>query len=89
MPYIKNCSTYVYGGAEYKSYLDPNSKTEKWFLERIGSVPAQTQIEYRYAERSKNHTYYYQTIDEKESKPEVTASDAISNVQKWVQYIVK
>ena len=35
------------------------------------------------------YTYYFEKYDNLESNTEVTASDSISNVQKWVKYIEK
>lgn len=45
--------------------------------------------QYRYRDRSKVYTYYHKKVEQKESKTEVTASSAISNVKKYVKYIAK
>ncbi len=45
-----------------------------------------THVEYRYCDRAKVYTYYHTKTEGKESFSQVSASDTISNVQKWVQY---
>lgn len=60
-----------------------------WFFGESKWVPAVTHTEYRYADRSKIYTYYYQIIEAKESFTEISESDTVSNVQKWVQYVVE
>ncbi len=46
-------------------------------------------MQYRYRDRSKVWTYYYQMIEVKESATEILPTDTISNVQHWIQYIVQ
>lgn len=80
-------STQWSGGKEFNLY---GTSSNTWYNEKsrwIETSPAYTQ--YRYRDRSKIYTYYYQKIEAMESSTEITASDTVSNVQKWVQYIVK
>lgn len=72
----------------YNSSKFSHSGDSYWFSGGSWWVPAVTHTEYRYADRAKIYTYYYQKIEAKESTTEVAASDTISNVQKWVQYVV-
>ena len=72
----------------YNSSKFSHSGDSYWFFGGSSYVPAVTHTEYRYADRSKVYTYYYQKIEAKESTTAVSASDTISNVQKWVKYIV-
>lgn len=60
-----------------------------WYYEWTQSVPASYKTQYRYADRSKVYTYYHKKVENKESTTEVVASDTISNVKRWVQYVVK
>lgn len=55
--------------------------------QEVASYNYKTQ--YRYRDRSLVYTYYYYKVEPKESTTEVTASDSISNVQKYVKYINK
>jgi len=73
----------------YNSSMFSHSGDSYWFYSGSNYVAAVTHTEYRYADRSKVYTYYYQKIEAKESSTEVSASDTISNVKKWVQYTVK
>ncbi len=66
-----------------------NFNAEVWFLESTTTVPATTHTEYRYRDRSQVYTYYHTKTEAKESFSEVTVSDSVSNVQKWVQYRAK
>lgn len=65
------------------------SGANQWFYGESSWVPAVTHTEYRYRNRSKVYTYYYKKVEPKESSTEVSASDTISNVKKWVQYRAK
>lgn len=62
---------------------------ELWFLESTTTVPATSHTEYRYRDRSKVYTYYHTKKESKESTTEIQESDTISNVQKWVQYVIQ
>ncbi len=74
----------------YGSYDCGHGKLKNvWFYEGSTWVPAVTHTEYRYRDRSKVYTYYHTKTEAKESFSEVTATDTISNVQKWVQYRAK
>lgn len=72
----------------YNSSMFSHSGDSYWFYSGSNYVAAVTHKEYRYADRSKVYTYYYQKVEAKESATAVSASDTISNVQKWVKYIV-
>ena len=73
----------------YNSSMFSHSGDSYWFSGGSSWVAPVTHVEYRYADRSKVYTYYYQKIEAKESSVEISASDTISNVQKWVQYRAK
>lgn len=84
---VYNSSLGTYG--PYNSSMFTHAYDSYWFYGGATNVPAVTHTEYRYADRSKIYTYYYQKIEAKESTSEVFASDTISNVQAWVKYIIK
>lgn len=73
-----------YGGTFY-CY---GSSSNPWYNETTRTVtvtPASTQ--YRYRDRSKVYTYYFTKFNSYESSSEVMATDTISNIQHWVQYV--
>lgn len=72
----------------YNSSMFSHSGDSYWFYSGSNYVAAVTHTEYRYADRSKVYTYYYQKIEAKESSTEISASGTISNVQKWVKYVI-
>ena len=84
---LQDSANGLYG--PYDSSMFSHSYDKYWFFGGSTPVAAVTHTEYRYADRSKVYTYYYQKVEEKESATQVTASDTISNVQKWVQYVVE
>lgn len=59
-----------------------------WYGESIRQVVSSYKTQYRYADRSKVYTYYLKKVESKESTTKVEASDSISNVKRWVQYVV-
>lgn len=79
-------------GAPYDSGYFPGYviyyNHELWYYWYEETIPAQTHMEWRYRDRSKVWTYYYQLIEAKESETEILPSDTISNVQHWVQFTV-
>ncbi len=87
--------TQYFGGVAYSAYGrgQINSKSIYWYNEQtrlVDNYDSPVYVsEYRYRDRSKVYTYYYQKTEPNESKTEVVASDTIANVQKWVQYQVK
>ena len=58
----------------------------QWFFGEATQVPAETHVEYRYRDRQLIYTYYHTKTEAKESKTEVTASNTIKNIQRWVKY---
>ena len=84
---VHDSSLGTYG--PYNSSKFSHSGDSYWFSGGSWWVPAVTHTEYRYADRSKIYTYYYQKIEARESTTEISATDTISNVQKWVQYTVE
>lgn len=80
-------------GTQYSSQVGGNFNlygNNQWFNQSTRSVVVTNAYnQYRYRDRSLIYTYYLQKIEEKESYEEVTESDTISNVQKWVQYVTK
>lgn len=83
---VYDSSVGTYG--PYDSSMFSHSGDSYWFYGESSWVPAVTHTEWRYADRSKVYTYYYQMVEAKESSTEVTPSDTISNVLQWVQYEV-
>lgn len=78
------------GNKLYGSYnTGCHSWCTKWFFGESKWVPAVTHTEYRYRDRQLVYTYYHTKTESLESTTEVTASDTISNVQRWVQYVTK
>lgn len=62
----------------------------QWFNESSRQVCTQNEYtEYRYRDRSKVYTYYLKKVEQKESSTKVESSDSISNVKRWVQYVIK
>ena len=59
-----------------------------WYGESTRQVVSSYKTQYRYADRSKVYTYYLKKVESKESTTKVEASDSISNVKRWVQYVV-
>lgn len=84
---VYNSSLGTYG--PYNSSMFSHSGDSYWFYSGSNYVAAVTHTEYRYRDRSKVYTYYHTKTEAKESFSEVTASDTVSNVQKWVQYRAK
>ena len=70
----------------YHSQSCSHSWCTNWVYEEVNTIPAVTHTEYRYRDRSKVYTYYHTKTEAKESTTEVTASDTIKNVQKYVKY---
>jgi uncharacterized repeat protein (TIGR02543 family) len=83
---VYDSSLGLYG--PYNSSMFSHSGDSYWFFSGSSKVPAVTHTEYRYADRSKVYTYYYQKIEAKETTTEISASDTVSNVQKWVKYVI-
>lgn len=98
-----NCNTYYEINLTYQlSLVDSDlglygycvgscghSNCNRWFYGGSNYVAAVTHTEYRYRDRSKVYTYYHTKTEAMESSTEIVASDTISNVQKWVQYVAK
>lgn len=71
---------YIYGGIDHNN---------AWYNQQTRSVVAtNAYTQYRYRDRGKQYTYNYKKVDHLESASEVTAQGNISNVQKWVKYVV-
>ena len=80
--YTKDCTYPGYNKDSKTGYiLKYGSKTYVFFI----SSNINTTY-YRYRERSMVYTYYFYKVEEKESTTEVTTTNTISNVQKWVRY---
>lgn len=79
-----NAYKYYYnGGANWFSVYGSNPYT----TQEVASYNYKTQ--YRYRDRSKVYTYYFMKVEQKESDTEISESDSISNVLKWVKYIIE
>lgn len=76
-----------YGIQYYKTYYCSSCGNDHMW------VPDGTYVENHYSTRwyyqEPVYTYYFTKTESKESTTEVSASDTISNVQKWVQYVVE
>ncbi|MBQ7964519.1 MAG: leucine-rich repeat protein [Ruminococcus sp.] len=66
-----------------------HSNCNRWFFGEATKVPAVTHVEYRYRDRSKKYTYYFSKVDAKESTSDPTGQKDVSNVVKYVKYVVK
>ncbi|MCR5836268.1 MAG: InlB B-repeat-containing protein, partial [Lachnospiraceae bacterium] len=81
------------GNGTYGDYKSPNcshSWCTRWFYDGSVYHAAVTHDEWRYRDRSKVWTYYFTKTEQKESETEIVANgDTITNVQKWVKYIIE
>ena len=68
----------------YKHTIDEETWYE-WTHENNGAE----RIQYRYRERELIYTYYHTKTETLESTTEVTESDTISNINKYVQYVIQ
>lgn len=76
------------GTPYYGYYSGCSSCPNVWY--KCGTYITYVQkTQYRYRDRSLVYTYYHTKTESLESTTEVTESDTISNVQKWVQYVTK
>ena len=81
----------TYGGYCGYSLTDSSMKKfsgELWFMDYEQDIPPVTHTEYRYRDRQLIYTYYHTKTEAKESATEITASDVVTNVKKWVQYVI-
>lgn len=75
---------------QYETFTCYGSNSNAWYNETTRQVVVTAAYnQYRYRDRSKVYTYYHTKKEAKESYSQITASDTISNVQKWVQYRAK
>lgn len=71
------------------------SSSDPWYNETTKQVVVTSAYDmYRYRDRSLIYTYYHTKTESLESATEITISDAgtnetISNIQKWVKYVVQ
>lgn len=78
------------GTPYYGYYSGCSSCPNVWYKQGTYITYTYTyKTQYRYRDRSLVYTYYHTKTESLESTTEVTASDTISNVQKWVQYVTK
>lgn len=74
-------------GVQFNLY---GSSVNSWFNETTRQVQlTAAYTEYRYRDRKRIYTYYLRRMDAMESATEVTPSDTISNVRKYVRYRAK
>lgn len=96
----KSCTNYQergwgdklsYAGTQYSNQLGRNfnlyGSAPCWYDERTTTVVSSYKTQYRYADRSKVYTYYLKKVESKESPNKVEASENISNIKRWVQYV--
>ncbi len=77
-------------GTQYSNQVGGNFNlygNNQWFNQKTKQVVASYKTQWRYRDRSKIYTYYHKKVEDKESATEVSESDSISDVQKWVQYV--
>lgn len=84
---VYNSSLGTYG--PYNSSKFSHSGDSYWFFGESKWVPAVTHTEYRYRDRSKVYTYYFRKVDALESTSDPTGQNNVSNVVKYVKYVVK
>lgn len=70
-----------------------NRNGSRWDIPWFNQNTRQAQVtaaytQYRYRDRSKIYTYYLKKTESLESSTQVTASDGIDNIQRWVKYVV-
>lgn len=86
-------SALAVSGTQYSNQVGGNFNlygNNQWFNQTTRSVVTRNAYtEYRYRDRSKTYTYHLKKVENKESSTEITESDTISNVKKWVQYVIK
>lgn len=88
LDYRLTVKAYPDGRARYGSYGSVNP--DYWYNEQSRQVQVTAAYtQYRYRDRSLIYTYYHTKIESFESNTEIIATDTISNVQKWVQYVTK
>ena len=78
----------VYSTSEGFNHYGTSSNA--WYNEvtrQVEVTPAYN--EYRYCDRDIIYTYYHQKTESLESLVQVTESDTVTNVQKWVQYVIE
>jgi len=77
----------VYSNAEgFPMYGSAGNTWYNQTTRQVEVTPAYT--EYRYRDRELIYTYYHTKTETMESATEVAETESISNVKKWVQYIV-
>lgn len=83
---LQATSSQTAGGTTFYLY---GGNTNSWFNQTTRQVVTQAAYtQYRYRDRSKIWTYHHMKLEPMESTTSVTASDTITNVQKWVQYVM-
>lgn len=75
------------GNACWKGYACPQCGASNIWFGRSTYVENHYSTRWYYQEPV--YTYYFTKTEAKESTTEISTSDTISNVQKWVQYVVK
>lgn len=70
-----------------------NRNGSRWDIPWFNQNTRQAQVtaaytQYRYRDRYKIYTYYLKKTESLESSTQVTASDEIDNIQRWVKYVV-
>lgn len=76
---VSGHTAYTVSGDAYRWYAQETRKVE--------ATAAYT--EYRYRDRELIYTYYHEKTEPMESIFEIAETEEISNVQKWVQYVIK
>lgn len=79
------------GHSTYKWYYNGSNfvtlyQKSPFTTQEVVSYNYKTQ--YRYRDRAKVYTYYLYKFDKKESDTAIEATEDISNIQKWVKYVI-
>ena len=59
-----------------------------WTNEESTWIPAETHTEYRYRDKTKITTYYFSKTESKEATSDPTGGSGVSDVKKYVKYVV-
>ena len=87
LPFVVTRYSGQYGG-NYNTYGDDGANA--WYNEWTQQVQTGGgYYQYAYRDRYKIYTYYFQKVESKESSTQVTASNTVTNVKRWVRYRAK
>ncbi len=96
LPYDKSDSDGAQYGRGYNAdgvKVVSSRNGSRWDIPWFNQNTRQAQVtaaytQYRYRDRSKIYTYYLKKTESLESSTQITTSDGIDNIQRWVKYVV-